>query len=251
MIRICDDLAALNMAAAALFVEQADKAVLQQGRFSVALAGGNTPRLLYETLSRPAFAKRVDWRRVHLFWGDERCVPLDDLRSNYAMARSTLLDQVPIPPANIHLFYNGGSPHAAADYYEKMLQSHFTDQPAGFDLVLLGLGEDGHTASIFPGAGPEDDGRLVVVAQKPGEDIMRLTLTVPMLNRSCLVLFIVSGAAKAGILKRVLTDPGDGCRLPAQLVNPPEGRVLWMADRDAAALLALSELTVLKAQNHD
>jgi 6-phosphogluconolactonase len=207
--------------------------------------------LLYETLARPAFAKRVDWRRVHLFWGDERCVPLDDLRSNYAMARSTLLDQVPIPPGNIHPLYRGGSPSAAADAYEKLLQSHFTDQPAGFDLVLLGLGEDGHTASIFPGAGPEDNGRLVVVAQKPGEDIMRLTLTVPMLNRSCLVLFIVSGAAKACILKRVLNDPGDVCRLPAQLVNPSEGKVIWMADRDAAALLALPELTVLKAQNHD
>lgn len=226
------DAAALAAEAAAQIVTLARSAIAATGRFHVALSGGSTPRALYARL----VAEPIDWARVHVFWGDERCVPPDHPDSNYRMAFDVLLSKVPVPVDNVHRLRGEVDPAQAAADYEAELRR---DLPAGrFDLVLLGLGPDAHTASLFPGTiAVHEQQRWVIghFVQKLG--VNRLTLTPPILNRAAHILFLVAGADKAAAVRSVWREPYDPDRFPAQVIKPIDGEVTWLIDRAAASNL--------------
>ena len=231
--------AALADAAAARFVAAAEDAIASHGQFIVALSGGSTPRDAYLRLGTEALVSKVMWSRVQVLWGDERCVPPDHVESNYRMARETLLDRVPVPAANVHRIHGEDDPATAAEAYEATLRA-LLRTPAGarIDLVLLGLGEDGHTASLFPGsAAVHEQTRWVMAARASAASVWRVTLTPAVINAAAEVMFLVSGGAKAGILRRVLEDPRRPQDLPAQAIAPSNGRVRWWVDAAAAAEL--------------
>ncbi|HLO27035.1 MAG TPA: 6-phosphogluconolactonase [Geobacteraceae bacterium] len=238
MIRVYADLEALSRAAAELFVLEAHRAVASRDRFVVLLAGGATPRRTYELLAAPPFGDRVPWPAVHIFWGDERCVPPDDRRSNASMTRRALLDHVPVPLEQIHPITCSGSPGGGAAEYEELLRDVFPSGVPGFDLVFLGLGENGHTASLFPGTPALDEReRWVTEVYVAEEELHRVTLTVPIINQAALVIFLVAGAGKAQVLREVLEGEPAQRLLPAQLIRPVKGGLLWLVDREAASLL--------------
>ena len=229
--------AALADAAAGRFITAARDAIASHGQFIVALSGGSTPRDTYLLLGTEALVSRVMWSRVQVLWGDERCVPPDHIESNYRMARETLLDHVPIPAANVHRVHGEDDPATAAEVYEATLRA-LLRTPAGgrIDLVLLGLGEDGHTASLFPGnAAVQERTRWVMAARASAASVWRITLTPAVINAAAEILFLVSGGGKAGILRRVLEDPRRPQELPAQAIAPSNGRVRWCVDAAAAA----------------
>ena len=239
MIRVYPDLESLSRAAAALLVAQANLAVADRGRFSVALAGGATPRRTYELLAAPPLKDQAPWDRVHVFWGDERGVPLDDPRSNARLAKEAWLDRGPIPADQIHPMNCAQDPAAAARQYEAQLREFFAGQPPRLDLVLLGLGDDGHTASLFPGTPVlEESERWAAAVFAAEQDLYRVTLTAPLINQARVVAFLVAGPSKAGVLREVLHGPRDPARLPAQLIQPQRGELLWLTDLAAAGSLA-------------
>jgi 6-phosphogluconolactonase len=239
MIEVYPDLESLSLAAAALLVKQANLAVAARGRFSVALSGGATPRRTYELLAAPPLADQAPWDRVHVFWGDERCVPLNDLRSNARLAQEAWLDRVPIPGGQIHPMNCALDPAAAARQYEAQLREFFAGEPPILDLVLLGLGLDGHTASLFPGTPVLREGeRWAAAVYRAEPDPCRVTLTAPLINQAAVVAFMVAGGAKAGVLREVLHGPRDPARLPAQLIQPHHGELLWLTDLAATGSLA-------------
>jgi 6-phosphogluconolactonase len=238
-VRVFDDAEAVSRAAADEFVRAAGKA----GRFRVALSGGSTPRRMYQLLAEAPYRARVDWGKVEIFWGDERAVPPDDKDSNYRMAREALLDRVPVPASQVHrIEAERPERDQAARDYQATVARVFGVDPAGpppsFDLVLLGMGPDGHTASLFPHtAGLDEAQRWVIVNHVPKFNADRLTLTYPILNRAHEILFLVAGADKAAPLAEVLQGPPDPRRLPSQAVRPV-GSLLWYLDRAAAARLS-------------
>jgi 6-phosphogluconolactonase len=239
MIWIYDDQKALSHAAAGLFVQQARQAVQAQDRFSVVLSGGHTPRRTYELLAQPPFRDQVPWAQVHVFWGDERCVPPDDARSNERMLRKALLDHVPVPPAQIHPIPCVQAPREAAEQYEAVLHDFFAGQPPRFDLIFLGLGENGHTASLFPNTPVlEEQKRWVAEVYVAEQDLYRVTLTAPIINQAAAVAFLVAGTAKARVLRAVLQGPSDPHRLPAQLIQPAQGALQWLVDQEAGSLVS-------------
>jgi 6-phosphogluconolactonase len=237
-IQVFDNPEQLAAAAAEGFVSLAAEAVSQTGRFSVALAGGNTPRRVYELLATEGYKIRVEWPNVHLFFGDERCVPPDHPDSNYRMANEALIAHVPIPPANVHRMAGEGEPSASAALYETQLRQFFGNVTWPiFDLVFLGLGKDGHTASLFPQTKALTEQVWVAANWVESLGVYRLTLTAPVLNHARHIIFLVTGSDKAKTLRDVLTVPKDPLRLPAQLIDPSEGACQWLVDRDAASLL--------------
>jgi 6-phosphogluconolactonase len=222
-------------------VARAGDSIGQRARFLLCLAGGSTPKPLYELLATPPFATRIDWPRVHVFWGDERCVPPDHPESNYRMAREALLDHVQLPGTNVHRIRGEDEPSKAAAAYEELLATFFGSREirpqASFDLVLLGMGADGHTASLFPGsAAARETRRWVVASPGPQPGHWRVSLTPVLLNTAEDVTFLVSGANKADRLKDVLEDRGPDL-LPAQLIRPTHGALHWVVDTAAAARL--------------
>jgi len=236
---ICRDATDLYQRTAERFVELADKAAQDSGRFTVALSGGSTPKGLYELLALDAYKERIPWSKVHIFWGDERCVALDHPDSNYRMVREALLSRIVLPAENVHRMAGELEPGIAAGEYENELQKYFR-LPEGvlprFDLVLLGVGEDGHTASLFPGSEALAESRHLAVAnyvEKLGAH--RLTLTFPVLNHAAEVVFLVSGRNKAHIVNEILAKAGGSERFPAARVRPVAGRVTWMVTQGAAA----------------
>jgi 6-phosphogluconolactonase len=233
------DAKAVARAAAERFVALAHDAVRATGRFSVALSGGSTPRGIYELLSSGEFAPRVEWPKVHAFFGDERCVPPDDEASNYRMAREALLSRVAIPSENVHRMIGEGDAAANARLYEDELRAFFGDvRLPRFDLVMLGLGEDGHTASLFPGSPALEERGAWVAANYVGKlGAYRLTLTAPVINNAAHVMFVAAGAGKAERLRDILEGGRDPHRLPAQLIQPTDGTLEWFVDRAAAAKL--------------
>lgn len=237
-LRIFDSGAELASAAAEEFMRRAEASVRARGRFAVALSGGSTPRRLFALLADPSqpFRDRIDWSAVHLFWGDERHVPPDHPESNYRMAREALLDAVPIPQGNVHRM-RGEEPDAAraAALYEDELRAFFSGAPR-FDLVLLGLGADAHTASLFPGtAAVRERERWVAAPYVEKLDTFRITLTPAVLDRAVAVMFLVQGEEKAGAVRTVLEGARDADRSPAQAVCPTDGEILWLLDRAAAS----------------
>lgn len=244
---VCPDDVGVARAAARQFVEWAWQFIAREGRFSVALAGGNTPREMYRVLATPEFRTQVDWSKVHLFWGDERTVAADHVESNYGMARRELLVRVAIPPANVHRM-EADRPDLgrAAEDYEEILRNCLQLDSRGiprFHLILLGVGRDGHTASLFP-----ESRRLRHTSRWVSTPVVsklrtrRMTLTLPVLNAAYNVMFLVTGVEKASILQAVLdgkTDPP----LPSQLVTVPNGRRIFLVDEAAASLLAREALS--------
>lgn len=237
------DQASLNRAAAERFVRYAGNVVEKRGRFCVALAGGSTPHGLYALLAEDARLRAaVPWAKTHFFWGDERQVPPDHADSNYRMVHELLLSRVPIPPDNVHrIAGEAADPELAAQDYERHLREFFqllTTEFPRFDLTLLGLGADGHTASLFPGsAALEGRRRLVVTGRSPGGVANRISLSVPVFNNSSWAAFLVCGRDKAEAVRTTLCGPHDPMRQPAQLIAPVLGRLVWMLDAAAASLL--------------
>jgi len=228
---------ALSHGAAELFVKAAAERVAASGRFTIALSGGSTPRRTYELLAAPPYRDRVPWAVVHVFWGDERCVPPDDERSNERLARQLLLDRVPVPAAQIHPMRGAADPAGAAAAYEALLRREIGDRP-GLDFVLLGLGDNGHTASLFPGTPVlEERTRLAAAVYVAEQRMFRITLTAPFINRAALVAFVAAGDGKAQVVHDVLDGPRDPSRLPAQLIQPVPGELHWLLDRAAARLV--------------
>jgi 6-phosphogluconolactonase len=237
-VRVFADAGNLCRAAADLFVARADAAIGRDGRFTVALSGGQTPLGTYELLALSPWRDQVAWDRTHVFWGDERCVPEDDPRCNAFTARRVLLDRVPIPAENVHPIACDLSADQAAHRYEALLRSFFPVPPSGFDLVLLGLGADGHTASLFPGSKVlAETEQWVAVVHPEAHGVPRVTLTVPFINRASAVVFLVAGTAKAGVLGLVLEGGDDGAHLPARFIRPAAGGPCWLVDEAAAAEL--------------
>lgn len=232
----------LAAAAATVFSAAAAEAVASRGRFLVALSGGSTPQALFSLLARPPYQKQIAWPATHIFWGDERLVPADDPGSNYYHARHLLLEQVPIPPSQVHRVRGELSAPDAVEDYARQLET-MADGGArwpNFDLALMGMGADGHTASLFPGSKAVTEKTspvLSVTADYAGRPAQRVTLTPPVFNDARQVLFLVSGADKAQALAAVLGGPLDTNNWPAQSIQPVSQNLRWFVDQDAAIQL--------------
>ena len=234
-----DDLDDLARGAAEEIAKSAEEAIAARGRFTIALSGGNTPKPAYRLLAEKP---RIDWGRVHVFWGDDRHVPPDHPDSNFGMAHEALLSKVPIPPDNIHrMRTEKADAERVAEEYAWTLRSAFNIEEGEwprFDLVLMGIGADGHTASLFPGSeAVRERSRLVIAPWVSSLGTFRITLTAPVFNHAALALFLVSGEEKAEALRAVVEGDFQPDRFPAQIVRPEEGKLLWLVDRAAARCL--------------
>lgn len=250
IVRVLADAAALYRAAAEEFVARTGDAVRARGVATVALAGGSTPRGLYALLASDAdgYRPRVPWEQIHLFWGDERHVPPDHADSNFRMAHEALLARVPVPPSHVHRV-RAEHPDAGrvAEEYEGEIRGFFTGRGLmdgafpRFDLVLLGMGPDGHTASLFPGTAMlHETERIVRAPWVPRLNAHRITLTPPALNRAAAVVFLVAGEEKAETLRAVLEGERQPDAYPSQVIRPSSGELLWLVERAAAARLSQS-----------
>jgi 6-phosphogluconolactonase len=225
-------------AAAELFVNCHNEAMRARGRFSVALSGGSTPKALFALLATEEFRAQIDWAHSFIFWGDERCVPPDDPDSNYRIARESLLDHVSVLPDHIYRMRGEVDPEQAAGEYEGFLKAFFKGENTRFDLLLLGMGDDGHTASLFPRtAALKEKGRLVVANYLEMKNIWRITLTTRAINAAANIAFLVSGVAKADRLREVLKGEYKPELLPSQLIKPEQGELVWLVDKEAASML--------------
>ncbi|HKC63519.1 MAG TPA: 6-phosphogluconolactonase [Pyrinomonadaceae bacterium] len=227
-------------AAAERFIEIARAAIDARGRFSVALSGGSTPKRAYELLAGGDYGDKLDWSKVHIFFGDERCVPPDDAESNYRMANEAMLSRLPIPAKNIHRIQGVGDPVANARLYEDELRTFFNDAAwPHFDLVLLGMGDDGHTASLFPGSAALNELEAWVAANWVEKfNAYRITLTLPAINHAANIAFLVTGESKAERLAEVLSGESSSEQLPSQLIKPLNGSLEWLIDKAAGARIA-------------
>ena len=247
-ISIYADTESLSRAVADLFIEIANLAVNNKGCFSVALAGGSTPQKSYQLLASKDRADRVDWSKVHIFWGDERCVPPNDSDSNYHMAGETFINKLPIPTPHIYRIEGERIPSDAARYYQNRLREFFVGKPQ-FDLILLGMGEDGHTASLFPGTKALQNTKDWVSANYVEKlSTWRITLTPHVINQAGNITFIVSGKSKAKTLSEVLQGEYQPDRYPSQLIKPTQGILNWYIDKLAAKQLNLKKPPDLKQQ---
>ncbi len=238
-IHILDDPEQVAHAAAERFVGAANAAIETRGHFSVALSGGSTPKHVYELLARDDYRNRITWSRTHIFFGDERCVPANDPESNYRMVFESLISHVSIPIENVHPLQGSGDPDVNARAYEQELRTFFQNVAwPRIDLVFLGLGDDGHTASLFPGTSALKENKAWVVANWVEKlNSFRLTLTVPAINHAIEIKFLVTGSGKAKALAAVLQGPSKPEELPAQLIQPVDGSLEWLVDKEAAANL--------------
>ncbi len=232
----------LSLRAAQEFIQRSEESIREKGCFTTALSGGSTPRELYHLLADNRCNNRITWERVNLFWSDERCVPPDHIKSNYRMVRELLIDKVPIPKDNIYRMPAEQDDHTrAAMEYTQALKTFFhlkAGEYPRFDLILLGMGDDGHTASLFPHSPALDDTGGLVSAnyvEKLGE--YRLTLTVPLINHAARIIFLISGESKATVLRDVVEGSYQPHRLPSQFIRPENGRLLFLVDCMAASKL--------------
>ena len=224
---------------AAIFSRIAAESVALRGRFVVALSGGSTPRPMHRVLCEEPHLSTIPWNRTHLFWVDERCVPVTHPASNYGAARADFIDKIPIPEKQVHPMPVDLAPEEGAATYQSELIHFFQSQPSeiqAFDLICLGIGTDGHTASLFPGQSALSEKERLVVPVRGGDpNVSRLTMTFPLLNNAREIVFLVSGQGKASILKTILEGPPG--RFPAQMIQPVHGNLTWLLDRDATSLL--------------
>ena len=235
---VFNDTAALSQAAAELFVQTAREAVDRNGRFTVALTGGSSPVEMYRLLAQAPYRDQVPWQQTYIFWGDERWVPLTDERSNAKMAQDTFLNQVPVPRDQVYPMWGAGEPEEFALHYEQVLQKHFHQQAPAFDLILLGMGDDGHTASLFPGTEVlNETSRWVWAYYLAPQSMYRITLTAPLINQARKILFLTFGPNKAAALHEVREGARNPNKYPSQLIQPQSGEVLWFVDEAAASRL--------------
>jgi 6-phosphogluconolactonase len=238
-IKIYDTPTALTLAAAQQFVKIGHQTLAQKKHFCVSLSGGNTPRTLFSLLVQPEFRSQLDWSRVDFFWGDERCVPPDHPDSDFGMANTTLLSHLQDFSPRIYRLEGERSPMDAAKKYEHLLRTYFGQSPrSSFDLLLLGMGEDAHTASLFPGtAAIQEPEHWVVAHFVPKLNVWRLTLTPVLLNLAVNTFFLASGSNKSAALCKVLTGESQVNLYPAQSIQPVNGQLTWLVDREAASEL--------------
>jgi 6-phosphogluconolactonase len=235
-VQVLPDLEAISREAATLFVNASRNAMAARKKFTVAISGGSTPRRLYTLLSSSPYCDQVDWQKVHFFWTDERCVHKEDEASNFKVAFDRLLSKVRVPDANIHRIKGEEDPEKAARDYEADIRKFFgaSGLPV-FDLVLLGMGEDGHTASLFPASKSlEETARLAVPVYLDKPNWNRITLTLPVLNNAAQIIFLVVGSSKAAVLSEILSDGEKKREFPAGRITPVQGKVTWLIDREAA-----------------
>jgi 6-phosphogluconolactonase len=244
-IQVFKNLQELSIAAAELFVHSAAQAIAARGQFLTALSGGGTPRPLYELLARLPYRDQIDWSKVYVFWGDERCVSRDDPGNNYFQAKQALFDHIPLPTDNIHRIASELEPEDAAKDYARVLKD-FAESPyewPRFDLVLLGMGDDGHTASLFPSSQVEaKSATIAVTANYQDRPAKRVSLTPLVFNAARRVVFLAVGKSKSETLASILNGEYHPELLPAQRICPTDGEVLWLVDEAAAGKLS-SDLT--------
>ncbi|MEP6594662.1 MAG: 6-phosphogluconolactonase [Ginsengibacter sp.] len=210
----------------------------KQDRFTIALSGGETPKNLYKALSVEPYCNLIDWTRMHIFWGDERFVPFSDENNNAKMAYENLLNKVDVPVANIYIIKTGLSPEIAAKEYEKILHQYFDETENSFDLVLLGVGKDGHTLSLFPGSSIlNEQNNWVNAVFAEDQKMYRITLMPSVVNRASSVIFLVTGIEKSKTLRNVLAGPPAPVNYPAQLIQPANKELHWFLDDEAASEL--------------
>lgn len=241
--QVWPDAAAVASASAKLFATKVEEAVAKRGVARIAISGGSTPQASFKLLADPAgpYANTIPWDKLQLFWVDERCVPPDNTESNFGVCKKLLLDEVSIPPANVFRMEGELDPEEAASRYESAMRNAMKLEGAEsptFDLLFLGMGDDGHTASLFPHTdGINEFGRLTIANHVPQKDTWRITLTAPVINQASEVVFEIAGPAKTNVLAEVLTGPRDPERLPSQLIRPTNGKLLFLLDEVAAAKL--------------
>ncbi len=236
-IAIYPDIDTLSQQAAQYVVRIANESIAARGRFMIALSGGTTPRKLYSLLGSEPYGSQIDWKLVHIFWGDERCVPPDNPDSNFFMAQEVLLSKIPIPAFQVHRMPSDQPDRdvASQEYFLEMQRAFSTQGIPAFDLIQLGMGPEGHTASLFPHqASLKENQRLVMPVSVPKPPPDRLTFTPPLLNAARNILFLVTGSEKADALQAVLEGEYQPEEYPAQTVRPPNGEVVWMLDKEAA-----------------
>jgi len=232
MIRIFPDANAVAHESAARFSEIARASIAARGTFTVALSGGSTPRCMFQMLADESFLNAAEWTKVQFFWSDERCVPPDHPDSNYRMANEALLSKIAISPDQVHRMHGEEIPPDAAASYAALVT------PVRFDLILLGMGPDGHTASLFPGSKVLHETKAAVAANWVEKfNTWRITMTAPFINQAAIVMFLIDGAKKAPALKEVLEGARNPELYPAQMIKPSDGDIEWMLDQAAAANL--------------
>lgn len=238
-IRRYNTLEQINQEAARRFIAAAQQAIATKGKFTVALTGGSSPVNLYQLLATELFSKQVDWSKCFVFWGDERWVPFEDDRSNARMAFETLLDHVPVPKEQIFMMWAADkSPEEYAAEYESRIRE-VVGKDGVFDLILLGMGDDGHTASLFPHTEVlKENEKWVVAYYLEPQQMYRITLTAPLINKAASIIFLVNGEKKATALKEVLEGDQNIEQFPTQLINASSGKVTWLVDHAAASKLS-------------
>ena len=210
----------------------------KQDLFTLVLSGGGTPKLLFEKLASDKYKDKIDWKRVHIFWGDERVVPFEDDRNNAKMAYDILINHINVPPEQVHIMRTDIEPKLAAEEYEKILHQYFDNTSNSFDLVLLGMGDDGHTLSLFPGSPIiEEHERWVNSVYNEQQKMYRITLMPAIVNKASNIAFMVEGAKKANVLQQVIEGPYIPMKLPAQIIKPVNGQLSWFLDKAAATEL--------------
>jgi 6-phosphogluconolactonase len=214
-----------------------------QEYFTLALSGGETPQILYKKLATPEFKEKINWKRVHIFWGDERVVPFNDDRNNAKIAHDLLINHIDIPAAQVHIMRTGIEPVFAAKEYEKILKTYFGNTIKSFDLMLLGIGSDGHTLSIFPGSPllEKEEQDWVSAVYNEEQQMYRITLTPVIVNHASQIAFMVEGSNKAKVLKEIIEGNYIPLTLPAQLIKPENGELYWFLDKEAAGKLSNTE----------
>ncbi len=234
-----ENAAMLAQKATTLFYQTAKESIDRHGRFVVAISGGATPRRMYRMLAEEPYGSAIPWDKTYIFWVDERCVPENDPASNYGAAKKDFLNRVPVPEAQVYPMPGELPPKQGAQKYQKALIDFFHLEDGRFptfDLIFLGMGADGHIASLFPGQAVLDERKRLIVAVKGGDpDVNRLTLTLPALNRARQIVFLISGKEKAETLKTVFEN--DQARLPVQKIHALDGELTWLLDRESASLL--------------
>jgi len=257
---------AFKKGAAEFIIAIAEKSIAAKGRFTLSLSGGQTPENLYKLMAQPTYTERMPWKNTFIFWGDERFVPSDDKQNNANMAKTLLLDHIDIPSININPIPVDIEPGKAAENYENIIKKYFGKDTPRFDLIFLGLGENGHTASLFPGSDVVfENMRLVREVYVPEQNMFRITMTPILINKAHNIIFLVEGENKAEILKTVLSGPQQPDKFPAQIIKAEDGDLYWFIDKKAAALLPayieqqhyiklnvpVNTLTLLKRNDND
>lgn len=237
-VKVFSTIRTMNESAAKLCIDIASNSVQARGRFALCLSGGNTPKGLYTLLSMNPYRDLMPWKNTFIFWGDERCVPADDERNNAFMATEILLNKVIVPASNIFRIPTDIPPADTASQYEDKLKHFFGKEQPCFDLILLGLGENGHTASLFPDTAVlYEKSHWVKEVFVEDQQLYRVTMTAPLINKARHILFMITGSEKSGVLETVLTTPFLPEKYPAQLIRPEQGAVYWYADVMAASRL--------------